>query len=88
MRGWAYIQKVNKVSVTVLDNWGNGGANFTRTVPFTDLKGVITKAAVDAARAEGRLIESETKQGFSLLDSTPTTSRSRPLNRSRRPQLR
>jgi len=73
-RGWSYIQKVNKVSVTVLDNWGNGGANFTRTVPFTDLKGVMTKAAVDAARADGRLIESASKQGFSLLDSTPTTS--------------
>jgi protein-L-isoaspartate O-methyltransferase len=71
-RGWAYIQKVNKVSVTVLDNWGNGGANFIRTVPFTDLKGVITKAEVDAARAEGRLIESETKQGFYLTDPTPT----------------
>jgi protein-L-isoaspartate O-methyltransferase len=73
-RGWSYIQKVNKVSVTVLDNWGNGGENFTRTVPFTDLKGVMTKAAVDAARADGRLIESASKQGFSLLDSTPTTS--------------
>jgi protein-L-isoaspartate O-methyltransferase len=73
-RGWSYIQKVNKVSVTVLDNWGNGGENFTRTVPFTDLKGVMTKAAVDAARGEGRLIESASKQGFSLLDSTPTTS--------------
>jgi protein-L-isoaspartate O-methyltransferase len=71
-RGWAYIQKVNKVSVSVLDNWGNGGANFTRTVPFTDLKGVITKAEVDAARAEGRLIENETKQGFYLTDPTPT----------------
>ena len=71
-RGWAYIQKVNKVSVTVLDNWGNGGANFARTVPFTDLKGVITKAEVDTARAEGRLIESETKQGFYLTDPTPT----------------
>jgi hypothetical protein len=52
-RGWTYIQKVNKVSVTVLDNWGNGGANFTRTAPFTDLKGVMTNAAVDAARADG-----------------------------------
>ena len=71
-RGWSYIQKVNKVSVTVLDNWGNGGANFTRTVPFTDLKGVITKAEVDAARAEGRLMESENKQGFYLTDPTPT----------------
>jgi protein-L-isoaspartate O-methyltransferase len=71
-RGWSYIVKVNKVSVSVLDNWGNGGANFTRTVPFTDLKGVITKAEVDAARAEGRLMESENKQGFYLTDPTPT----------------
>ena len=22
---WVYIQKVNKISVTLLDNWGNGG---------------------------------------------------------------
>ena len=71
-RGWSYIVKVNKVSVSVLDNWGNGGANFSRTVPFTDLKAVITKSAVDAARAEGRLMESENKQGFYLTDPTPT----------------
>ena len=70
-RRWSYIVKVNKVSVTVLDNWGNGGANFTRTIPFTDLKGVIKKAEVDAARAEGRLMESENKQGFYLTDPTP-----------------
>jgi hypothetical protein len=28
---WVYIQKVNKISVTLLDNWGNGGASFTRS---------------------------------------------------------
>jgi hypothetical protein len=26
--GWSYIQKVNKVSVTVLDTYGDGGAPF------------------------------------------------------------
>ena len=47
--GWSYIQKVNKVSVTVLDNWGNGGANFTRTIPFDKLSAIMTAAEVEAA---------------------------------------
>jgi hypothetical protein len=34
-RGWSFIKKVNKVSVTVEDNWGNGGKNFTRTTRST-----------------------------------------------------
>src|SRR5205823_9118497 len=55
--GWSYIKKVNKVSVTVEDNWGNGGENFTRTVPFDKLKAIMTRAEVDAAKAEGRLLE-------------------------------
>ncbi len=41
---WIEIQKVNKVSVTVLDNWGNGGKDFTRIITFDQLKGVISKA--------------------------------------------
>jgi protein-L-isoaspartate O-methyltransferase len=68
--GWSYIRKVNKVSVTVEDNWGNGGQNFTRTIAFDKLAGVMTKADVDAARVEGRLIEIDT-QGFMLCDSAP-----------------
>lgn len=64
--GWSYIQKVNKVSVTVLDNWGHGGRNFTRTIPFDKLLAVMTAAEVDQARAEGRLIETEDKVGFTL----------------------
>ncbi len=63
---WTLIQKVNKVSVTLLDNWGNGGADFTRTIPFDQLKGIMTKAQVDEARAAGR-IQAETKRGFHLL---------------------
>lgn len=67
LRGaWAYIKKVNKVSVTVEDNWGNGGKNFTRTVPFDDLKGVMSKAAVDSARAEGHATNNQTGTGFYL----------------------
>lgn len=41
---WSEIKKVNKVSVTVMDNYGNGGKDFPRTIPFTDLKAVISKA--------------------------------------------
>ena len=62
--GWSYIQKVNKVSVTVLDNWGNGGGNFTRTIPFDKLQGVMTAAQVQELRDAGQLIESQDKTGF------------------------
>jgi len=63
--GWSIIQKVNKVSVTVLDNWGNGGRDFTRTIPFDKLKAVMGKAAVDQARQDGRLL-GEKPIGFIL----------------------
>jgi protein-L-isoaspartate O-methyltransferase len=65
-RGWSYVKRVNKVSVTVEDNWGNGGRNFTRTIEFDELKAVMSKAAVDAARAEGRLHEGMPGIGFYL----------------------
>jgi protein-L-isoaspartate O-methyltransferase len=74
--GWSYIQKVNKVSVTVLDNWGNssdrdGSRNFTRTMPFDKLSAVMSKADVDAKRAAGVLVESSDKTGFFLLEAPP-----------------
>lgn len=69
--GWSYIQKVNKVSVTVLDNWGNGGQNFTRTIPFDKLAGVMSSAEVQAARATGHLTESADKTGFFLVAPEP-----------------
>jgi predicted RNA methylase len=68
---WVYIQKVNKISVTVLDNWGNGGANFTRTVEFDKLKGVMTAAQVEQQRGAGLLMELDDKTGFVL--RTPPT---------------
>ncbi len=67
--GWSYIQKVNKVSVTVLDNWGNGGGNFTRAIPFDKLGTVMTAAEVRAARDNGTLIEADDKTGFFLTDA-------------------
>jgi hypothetical protein len=42
---WCEIQKVNPTSVSVLDNYGNGGRDFLRTVPFDKLREVITRAA-------------------------------------------
>lgn len=68
--GWSYIQKVNKVSVTVLDNWGNGGANFTRTIPFDKLSAIMTPAEVEGAKAQGRVVETDDQTGFLL---TPLT---------------
>src|SRR3990167_7115572 len=63
---WSYIQKVNKVSVTVLDNWGNGGANFTRTLPFDKLQKVMSAAEISQKRNEGLLVETADKRGFFL----------------------
>jgi 16S rRNA G1207 methylase RsmC len=74
-KGWSYIKRVNKVSVTVEDNWGNGGKNFTRTIPFDKLKAVMTKAEVEAARAEGKLFDSAT--GFFLEEKAETRQESR-----------
>lgn len=64
--GWSWIVKVNRVSVTVLDNWGNGGGNFTRTMPFDKLAGVMTRAEVEQAKAAGTLRETLDKTGFFL----------------------
>lgn len=68
--GWSTIQKVNKVSVTVLDNWGNGGKDFTRTIPFDQLHAVMSQAQVEEARAAGRVM-GETPRGFHLLSDAP-----------------
>ena len=70
--GWSIIQKVNKVSVTVLDNWGNGGRDSTRTIPFDKLTAVMSKAAVDEARQAGRLL-GELPRGF-ILAPAPSQS--------------
>lgn len=66
--GWSYIQKVNKVSVTVLDNWGNGGRNFTCTVPFDKLSAILSARQVQEHRATGRLHETGDGLGFFLVD--------------------
>lgn len=75
--GFSYIVKVNQVTVTVLDNWGNTnadgspGRNFTRTIPFDKLSGIMTADEVETARNEKRLIEYPDKTGFILADGPP-----------------
>jgi len=76
---WVYIQKVNKISVTLLDNWGNGGANFTRTVAFDKLAGVMTAAQVEHERSAGLLVELANKTGFTLLAAPTDESKDAPL---------
>jgi phospholipid N-methyltransferase len=73
--GWSFVKKVNKVSVTVEDNWGNGGRNFTRTMPFDKIKATMTRSEVDEARAAGRLVEADSGTGFYLRDAAPPASR-------------
>ncbi len=73
-KGWSFIVKVNRVSVTVLDNHRNGGRNFTRTIPFDKLLEVMSKAGVDTARSEGRLAETPDGIGFYLRDEPEVDS--------------
>ncbi len=78
--GWSYIQKVNKVSVTVFDNWGNGGRDFTRTIPFDKLAAVMTPEQVKAARESGELVEMGT-MGYALrndFNGTTPTAKQKP----------
>jgi protein-L-isoaspartate O-methyltransferase len=77
-RGWSVIRKVNRVSVTVLDNWGTRGRDFTRTIPFDQLKAVMSAAEVVAKRAAGLVAESENGVGFYLLDSPLPAPREKP----------
>ena len=70
--GWSYIVKVNKVSVTVLDNWGNGGGNFRRTIEFDKLSTILSKTTVDQHRADGILHETNDGCGFYLMLRMPT----------------
>lgn len=72
--GWSYIQKINKVSVTILDNWGNGGRNFTRTIPFDKLAAVMTAAEVSEAKAQGRVTEIGDGIGFHLSAEPPAST--------------
>lgn len=89
--GWSYIVKVNKVSLTVLDSWGNGGNHFTRTIPLDKLSAVMTKAEVEQARNDGRLVElspdaAGTVAGFILRNTAPAPTTDAPPVTAEAPQ--
>lgn len=69
--GWSFIQRVNRVTVTVLDNWGNGGGNFSRTIPFDKLSELMSAESVMEARRTGMLVETMDKTGFVVGPSSP-----------------
>lgn len=66
-RGWVYITKVNKVTLTVREKANYGDRYFAVKVDLTKIKAIMTKAEVEAARAEGRLFEKEDGTGFVLV---------------------
>ena len=70
-RGWAYVVKVNKVSVSIRFSYNSGGRLFSHLEPFDKIREVMSKAEVDAARAAGRIHETEDGVGFFLLDEAP-----------------
>jgi phospholipid N-methyltransferase len=53
--GWAYIQKVNRLSVSILYTYNAGGRPFSRVVPFDKVREVMTAEQVDEARKAGRV---------------------------------
>jgi len=67
--GWAYIKKVNKVTVTIQHRWNDGGRVFDHKEPFDKLRDVMTRAQVEEARAQGRIKEAPDGIGFWLLQS-------------------
>ena len=69
--GWSYIQKVNKVTVSVLHNYSDGGRAFALTVPFDKLTGMMSAAAVEDKRNAGLVIESDKGIGFYLAATPP-----------------
>ncbi len=69
--GWSYIQKVNRVTVSVLHNYSEGGQPFSITVPFDKLTGIMSAAAVEQKRSAGMVLESSRGTGF-YLTPTPT----------------
>jgi len=62
----------------LLDNWGNGGVNFTRTVAFDKLASVMTAVQVEQQRAAGLLLELANQTGFTLLAPPPDETRGVP----------
>lgn len=79
--GWAYIRKVNRITVTIYHRWNDGGRVFPHNMPLEKIQQVMTKAEVEAARAAGRIQEVE-GVGFYL---TPEPSPDQPKQPTKEP---
>jgi len=76
--GWAFIIKVNRLTISLRFTYNPGGRVFSKTVPFDKLAGIMSKAQVDEFRSQGRIVETACGCGFRVLDESPATP-----NRSR-----
>jgi hypothetical protein len=56
-QGWSYIQKVNKVTVTILNPVNYGERCYRANVPFDKFNGIMSAAEVAIAKQEGRVRE-------------------------------
>jgi phospholipid N-methyltransferase len=75
---WAYVQKVNKVTFSLLHTYNRGsGRVFRQNVPMSDVvevSRIMTRAEVEAARAAGRVVdimEGDKALGFNLREAAP-----------------
>lgn len=72
--GWSYIQKVNKVTVTIWDFYQYSTKPYRANVPFDKVNGIMSAAEVNIAKQEGRIRETGVGgkvTGFALLDAAP-----------------
>ena len=67
--GWAYIVKVNRVTITIRHQRNDGGRVFAHNEPLDKLRAIMTRAQVEEARAAGKLKEAPEGIGFWLMQS-------------------
>jgi len=78
-RGWSYILKVNKVTVTISNKVNYGDRIYTHNIPFDKIAAIMTAQEVTEAREAGRLLESDCKTGFFLAGIEPGTIKETPI---------
>jgi protein-L-isoaspartate O-methyltransferase len=86
-KGWSYIQKVNKVTVTIWDFYQYSKKPYRANVPFDKVNGIMSAAEVNMAKQGQRVTEfgcGGTVTGFVLMDADlkpePTVSIFSPSN--------
>lgn len=79
-RGWSFIVKVNRVTVTIADQAEHGGRIYRQTIALDKVKAVMSRAEVEGARADGRLVDAAGGTGFFLTDERPAAPRGEDKN--------